>query len=180
MEAIELLGVGELMPSNAFMQLLADVACSEGSVLQPMCENILFLLVGYDPSQLNETLLPVILSHTLAGCSIKTVAHYAQEISAVEGGFRLWDFYAGNLAEYGSLFPPSYDLAAISTPVSLFYSDNDLFGDPTDVHELNTALGNSLGEYRVPLSSFAHMDFLWANDVKTLVNDEVLETIQNN
>ncbi|XP_069679661.1 lipase 3-like isoform X3 [Periplaneta americana] len=54
MEAIELLGVGELMPSNAFMQILADVACSEGSVLQPMCENILFLLVGYDPSQLNE------------------------------------------------------------------------------------------------------------------------------
>ncbi|XP_069679659.1 lipase lipl-1-like isoform X1 [Periplaneta americana] len=99
MEAIELLGVGELMPSNAFMQILADVACSEGSVLQPMCENILFLLVGYDPSQLNETLLPVILSHTPAGYSTEMVAHYAQEISAVEGGFRLWDFYAGNLAE---------------------------------------------------------------------------------
>ncbi|XP_069679660.1 lipase 3-like isoform X2 [Periplaneta americana] len=66
MEAIELLGVGELMPSNAFMQILADVACSEGSVLQPMCENILFLLVGYDPSQLNEL-------KEASGCGISTL-----------------------------------------------------------------------------------------------------------
>ncbi|XP_069688423.1 lipase 3-like [Periplaneta americana] len=180
MAALQLLGVGELMPNNGFMKILSDLACTEGSIFQPMCQNILFLIVGYDSSQLNKTVLPVILAHTPAGASTKSLSHYAQEISAIEGGFRQWDFYLGNWMQYGSIFPPEYQLSHDIVPTTLFYGDNDLFGDPTDVHQLNTALGKSLEEYRVPLSSFAHMDFLWANDVKTLVNDKVLEVIQSN
>lgn len=30
-----------------------------------------------------------------------------------------------NVLKYGSLFPPKYDLASITAPVYLHYSDND-------------------------------------------------------
>ena len=49
---------------------------------QALCESVLFLLCGYDPAQLNETLLDTIVHHTPAGASTFTILHYAQEVTS--------------------------------------------------------------------------------------------------
>lgn len=50
--------------------------------------------------------------------------HYAQEIQS--GKFRQYDYgRAKNLLIYNSVEPPDYDLASITVPIALFYSDND-------------------------------------------------------
>ncbi len=61
------------------MDVLADIFC-DASWLQGVCESVLFLLCGFDPAQVNETLLETIVQHTPAGTSTYTVLQYAQEI----------------------------------------------------------------------------------------------------
>ena len=76
-----LFGIGEFLPSNAFMDALADLLCDEDSVPE-LCGSVLFLLCGFDSAQLNMTLLDTIVHHTPAGASSKTLVHYAQEMSS--------------------------------------------------------------------------------------------------
>ncbi|PSN57495.1 hypothetical protein C0J52_01607 [Blattella germanica] len=45
----------------------------------------------------------------------------------------------------------------------------------TDVTALYKALPNVIGNFRVPLTQFNHLDFLWGTDAKILVYDKVVE-----
>ena len=65
-----MLGLGEFLPSNMFMDILAAITCSEGSV-QEICESVMFLLCGFDEAQVNRTLLETIVRHTPAGSSTR-------------------------------------------------------------------------------------------------------------
>ena len=76
-----LFGYGEFLPSSAFMDALADIVCDKNSLPQ-LCENIVFLLVGFDSGQANLTLMDTIVHHTPAGASSKTIVHYAQEMAS--------------------------------------------------------------------------------------------------
>ena len=62
------------------MDLIASFACSDGSVLEFVCENIVFLLCGYDEKQMNSTMMATVASHIPAGTSSYTIIHYAQEV----------------------------------------------------------------------------------------------------
>jgi hypothetical protein len=44
-----------------------------------------------------------------------------------------------------------------------------------DILLLYKHLQNPVGSFKVPLSEFNHLDFLWGNDAKTLVYDYVIE-----
>ena len=65
-----MLGLGEFLPSNWFMDLLAEVACQEGAG-QTICESVMFLLCGFDEAQVNTTLLETIIHHAPAGSSTR-------------------------------------------------------------------------------------------------------------
>ena len=45
------MGLGEFIPSNWFMDIVASLFCSDGSWLEGVCENVVFLLCGYDSKQ---------------------------------------------------------------------------------------------------------------------------------
>merc|ERR1712130_1031673 len=49
------MGVGEFLPSNWLMDLIADFACGPNNPLEIICENVVFLLTGYDEQQMNKT-----------------------------------------------------------------------------------------------------------------------------
>merc|ERR1712121_218715 len=78
-DIMTLLGVGEFLPSNWLVDCIATYFCHEEDITQPICTNVLFLLLGYDYTQLNTTLLPDILHHTPAGTSPHTLLPHAQE-----------------------------------------------------------------------------------------------------
>ena len=78
---MEFLGIGEFFASNWLMDILADLICDE-DFLPELCEDVIFLLMGFDKAQFNETLLNRIMHHTPAGTSARTVVHYIQEVDS--------------------------------------------------------------------------------------------------
>uniref|UniRef100_A0A1B6LG62 Uncharacterized protein n=2 Tax=Graphocephala atropunctata TaxID=36148 RepID=A0A1B6LG62_9HEMI len=110
----------------------------------------------------------MILGHVPAGTSTKTLVHYAQEIKSRM--FQKYDYGAErNIILYNSTTPPLYNLSQVTVPVSLHYGDNDLLASPTDVSTLFSQLKSAVGMFRVNLSSFNHLDFLWGRDARSLV-----------
>ena len=80
---------------------------------------------------MNKTLLPDILHHTPAGASTYTVLHYAQE-KHQHDGFHAYDWGKDqtNFQHHGTYEVPQYSLADVTTPVALYWSDNDYFAMP--------------------------------------------------
>jgi lysosomal acid lipase/cholesteryl ester hydrolase len=69
-------------------------------------------------------MLPLILTHTPAGTSLKTVIHYAQGIQSKK--FRQYDYgFKMNTKFYNSSSPPEYNLSKIDVPIELFWGKND-------------------------------------------------------
>ena len=68
-----------------------------------------------------QTLLPVILGHTPAGTSAKTVAQFAQGYNSKR--FCHFDFgdSESNKRVYGLSQPPDYDLSRVNLPVLLYW-----------------------------------------------------------
>ncbi|KAG8230455.1 hypothetical protein J437_LFUL009944 [Ladona fulva] len=121
---INMFGIGEFMPSSDFLDFVGAIACNDHAITKDLCDNIFFLLCGYDTVELNQTMVPVIAGHSPAGTSSKTLIHYAQEINS--GKFRQFDYgLFGNLKRYGKATPPEYDLSLVTAPVYLHYSEND-------------------------------------------------------
>lgn len=51
---IKLMGGTELNPSNQFTIMAGKALCQEEAVTQIVCENFMFLVVGYSTDQLNS------------------------------------------------------------------------------------------------------------------------------
>lgn len=154
----------------------ASGVSDDSSAGPAQCRNILCQIAGFNPAQMNVTMLPVIAGHTPAGSSTNSVVHYGQLIRS--GGFRQFDHGVRNIVRYGSLQPPAYDLSRVVAPVALHYSANDYLAAVRDVHELAAALPNVVGEFLVPDPLFTHMDFVWAIEVERLVYGEVFRLMQ--
>lgn len=171
---MRMLGVTEFLPSDKMMVLGGQKLCEDSSVLQEACVNALFLISGYDSAHMNRTMLSAILQNTPAGASVKQFIHFAQGINS--GRFRLFDLgIVRNLMEYGSLYPPSYPLNRITAPVFLHYGDNDWLASVTDVWILQQQLGDSAQLLRVPDSRWNHLDFIYGNDAKYLLYENIIE-----
>ncbi|KAJ6636984.1 Gastric triacylglycerol lipase, partial [Pseudolycoriella hygida] len=175
---IKFFGANEFLPQNKILQFLAKYGCELTEAEKYICENTVFVLCGFDKAQYNETLMPVIFGHTPAGTSTKTVVHYAQEIHE-KGNFQYFDYGTKeNLVRYGQEHPPQYHLQNISTPIALFYAQNDWLAGPEDVSLLFDKLHRStIGMFKVPFDSFNHVDFIWGKDAPTLVYSKMLEVM---
>lgn len=172
------LGANEFLPQNKILQFLAKYGCELTDAERYICENTVFVLCGFDKAQYNETLMPVIFGHTPAGTSTKTVVHYAQEIHE-KGNFQYFDYGTKeNMVRYGQENPPNYQLQNISTPIALFYAQNDWLAGPEDVSLLFDKLHRStIGMFKVPFDSFNHVDFIWGKDAPALVYSKMLEVM---
>nr|CAD7415932.1 unnamed protein product [Timema poppensis] len=80
---MKMIGMHEFLPNSEFLTLVGGVFCNDDAITQQLCDNILFLLCGYDQDQLNTTALPVLLGHIPAGASTNQMVHYAQGVNSV-------------------------------------------------------------------------------------------------
>jgi len=175
----EHMGLGEFMPSNWIMNILADLACSEGSWFEGACENLLFIICGFDEAQTNSTMMETILNHTPAGTSTFTVLQYAQGVNSKKFMGFDWGNDEDNILHHGTKDPPQYDLTAVNARVALYWSDGDWLAQPEDLLKLFSQLPNIYKNYQVPFCGWNHLDYLWGIEVNKYVNYPFLEMIEH-
>ncbi|XP_053606911.1 lipase 3-like [Plodia interpunctella] len=175
--ALSLLGVGEFFPNNNVMTWAGQALCMDEVVTQILCSNIIFLMGGWNESQHNATMIPVIMGHSPAGASARQFVHYAQSIAGRQ--FQRYDHgtLLANRRAYGTWSPPRYNLSKITTPVFLHYSDTDPMAHVRDVDRLFRELGRPIGKFRVSEPKFSHFDFIWAIDGKELLYDRIINLL---
>lgn len=171
---LEWFGTRAFLPSNRIIHFMSKYICDQTTWEADLCENVFFLLSGADPTNFNKDMVPIITSHTPAGTSTYTVIHYMQEFYSQERFQRMDWGEKVNLIEYGQPTPPPYNLTTVTAPVILFWGENDWLATPKDVAWLAKRLGNLQGFYRVNLTEFNHLDFLWATNVDQLLYNQLL------
>jgi hypothetical protein len=53
---LDLMGVYEFLPHTELLSLIGEVLCNDNAITVDICSNVLFLIAGYDSSQLNKVL----------------------------------------------------------------------------------------------------------------------------
>ncbi|CAH1395539.1 unnamed protein product [Nezara viridula] len=172
----DFLHIYNVLPSSPFMRGVDKLFCKTLPFTNILCENILFLIAGYDSQELNMTLLPVITKYTPAGASSKQLIHFSQ-IAHSGQKFAQYDYgWYENLVRYHHPYPLEYNVSRITTPVTLHYSHNDWVSGIKDVLMLKSKLPNA-EDILVPFFYFNHLDFMWAKDAWTLLYKPMLEII---
>ncbi|XP_055851914.1 lipase 1-like [Episyrphus balteatus] len=169
---LKIIGAHEFLPNGSFVKYFSQFVCDDDSIVQSICSQVMFIIVGFDKAQMNHTMLPVILGHSPAGSSTKQLIHFAQLKSS--GHFRQFDHgYIGNWRRYGRFSPPDYPLENVMAKVALHYGANDWLTVPKDVDRLDQALPNVIGKFLVKFSEFNHLDFVWGIDARELLYNKV-------
>ncbi|KAF2901552.1 hypothetical protein ILUMI_04630 [Ignelater luminosus] len=170
---LNMVGIKEFLPNTGFLGKVGNILCKEKSVMEVLCTNALFAIAGFDHQQMNETLLPIIMGHTPAGCSVKQLLHYGQLINS--GKFQAWNYgTSGNEKFYNNTLPPTYLLSKVTSPVYLYYSKNDWVSAETDVLKLAGELSNVQEKILVKDGQFNHVDYLFGIDAREYVYDDVI------
>ncbi|KAK7871903.1 hypothetical protein R5R35_009712 [Gryllus longicercus] len=167
----KLIGYNELLPSKILQTIFGKI-CRDKLPSKIICVNLIYFFCGYNPEELNSTMLPVLLSHMPEGTSARTLLHYMQEFLADE--FQMWDYGPTNIFHYGSRSPPKYNLSKVTAPVALYYSIGDTLSDKMDVDRLYRNIINPIGKFQVPKDHFSHMDFIWGIHSKELIFDLII------
>ncbi|KAJ8728241.1 hypothetical protein PYW08_016626 [Mythimna loreyi] len=171
------MGFYEFFPSNDLVKHFTPIVCGTEELAEIICSNMMFQLCGFNAAQLNISQLPVIFAHQPGGASTKQVEHYSQAV--LSGKFRRFDYEdIKNIQKYGAKEPPEYAVEKITTPIVLFYSDNDWLVSFDDTEVLRKRLKNVVEVYQVPDPYFNHVDYLFAKDVKTLVFNKLSSIIK--
>ncbi|XP_062510288.1 gastric triacylglycerol lipase-like isoform X2 [Corticium candelabrum] len=171
-ELFKILGVNDFAPSGPLTHYFAQQIC--GSKLEVTCGNIVFLIAGFDEANLNKSRIPVYLSHTPAGTSVRDFVHFAQEYKS--GKFQKYDFGSSkaNADHYnGMTTPPMYNLTDFYVPVYTYAGSNDWIADPSDVSSLIPQLKTLRGN--MTIEGYNHMDFIWGTDARKKVYGDVIQ-----
>jgi pimeloyl-ACP methyl ester carboxylesterase len=152
-----------------------------GVVGSHLCEDVIMALVGWDPRNANFSRVPDYVSFDPAGTSVKNMDQWRQW--RLSGRWQMYDYgRAGNEARYGSPDPPAFDPAAIAgrggggggddPRLSFVSGGRDTLADPQDVAELEAAIHARFASRQI--ADYNHLDFLWAENAKTRVYDDLL------
>ncbi|EGZ17289.1 hypothetical protein PHYSODRAFT_502128 [Phytophthora sojae] len=184
------LGFTSFLPHNDLLTvLLSDVVCTN---VAEICNSAISLIAG--PSDnLNATRIPVYLSQTPAGTSVKNMAHYAQGIR--DDTFASYDYGCScvrllginlcsslickNKAVYGSFDPPAYPVGKMVYPRTGFYiGATDTFATSTDIAQIRSALPSGTIVHEKTVAAFSHLDFTWAQNANELVYQDLLSQLK--
>jgi len=148
--------------------------CKQGPLGASLCRDMMLHVFGRNPKSLKMDLLHVINHHYPSGGSLRTIAHALQNHKSGEK-FTQFDYgRRENVERYGTAEPPEYDLAMVTVPVYIFWSQNDPISPPQDVAWIAENLANVKASIRVPDPLYNHMDFVWHESNNVLVNPRLL------
>ena len=153
------IGVNELFPANWVVTGTMTVLCG---TLPQICNLGMKLISDDMPSLNNQKSTKLYFRRFPSGSSVKTLAHYAQEIH--NHFFEEFDYgEEQNLRQYGQSWPPILDLTITNDiPVGLFVGDGDKLATVKDNHWLKGQLHNNLKFYKE--YHMGHLSFMIGQD----------------
>nr|XP_048294617.1 tear acid lipase-like protein [Myodes glareolus] len=139
------------------------------------CNDVLTLLFGYDPKNLNESRLDVYAGQAPAGTSVQTLLHYAQGVRT--GVFQAYDWGSPflNMLHYNQRTPPPYKVNDMKVPTAMWSGGKDILADPIDVRHLEANISNLI--YYKKIADYNHMDFVIGLNARDKVFDEIVAFI---
>jgi len=173
-EIFEIFGDKSFLPNNIILDEIGGHLCKSEPF---MCADVIFLLCGWDKENLNYTRLPVYMTHTPAGTSVRNIAHWSQQVKT--GKFQMYDYgSAQNKIHYnGSTTPPLYKPEQLKSPkMALFYGDKDDLADPTDVRKLISVFPDSNKPVHIDEQKlYSHLDYTWGMDAFQKIYPNVVQ-----
>ena len=167
----KMFGINRFLPSDNFIKFLADKICP---IDEQMCAAGIYLLGGYDKKNLNQTRLPVYLSHYPAGTSVKNMFHLLQLLRS--NVFQKYDYgEMGNLIRYHTSHPPIYHFETIKIPVVLISGSNDWLAVPENVQWIAEKLPNVISSHEIP--GYNHFDFIWGMTASKNVYEKIINAL---
>ncbi|XP_017122250.1 lipase 3 [Drosophila elegans] len=165
----------ELIPHNNLVNRVVDNTCHYASAI---CDNAFIMFANGGYVNANASSMKVLIETHPAGSSSNQGIHYLQLWESKE--FRQYDWGTKKNNEiYGQDLPPDYDLSLITAPTHSYSSNNDALCGPKDVDTMVKNFVHLKEDYRVPVQSFNHLDFIIARNMKELVNDPIIKRINS-
>ncbi|XP_052014600.1 tear acid lipase-like protein [Apodemus sylvaticus] len=155
---------------NAILQFL----CHREKIATA-CNNLLTVIFGYNPKNLNESRLDVYIGHIPAGTSIQSILHFSQGIRS--GLFQKYDWGSEslNMQHYNQSTPPIYKIENMKVRTAIWSGGQDLLGDPIDTENLAAKTPNLVYHKKIP--DYDHLGFILGKDVAIQVYKNVIEFI---
>ncbi|GFS03857.1 lipase [Elysia marginata] len=168
---LDTFGHGEFDFPEPFHHQWMGALCQKWGEL--ICENMVFLLCGFDPTSFNASRSDVYLSHVPAGASSFTLMQWVQGVKS--GRFQHFDYgEQENLRKYGQKTPPLYNPRNVKVPVAVFRGGHDSLADTTDVEWLLPQL-NVTHDIYVP--RYQHTDMVYGFDAVTSVYGHIVNIV---
>jgi len=169
------LGTRNFLPSSWVTREVAKLVCGHG-IFQYICTSIVFLISGYDVTNLDKNRIPVIMTHTPAGTSVKNIIHFSQMIRSNK--LQMYDYkWNGNMHKYMQPYPPTYDIEQMSVPVALFTGTADWLATPEDIDMyLRPFLPNLI--YDQTDKFWNHVDFVWGKNANEIIYENVISLLK--
>ena len=140
------------------------------------------------------------MHHSPAGTSSKTLLHVLQLVKSgnhmvynilhlkhtlITGGFHGFDWGSklANNQHHGHEGIPTYNLYDVEYPVAVYYGDNDLLADISDVEKTTSELpfivsSPNIMIHEVDYENWNHMDFVWGMDAKEFVYKDLIQNLK--
>ncbi|KAJ5066379.1 lipase [Anaeramoeba ignava] len=175
-EFLEMFGYQDFLPQTWWLKLIADTICA---AWPSICENVLFLITGTDPGNLNQTRMPVIINHTPAGTSTKNMMHWSQLVFT--NRWQMFDYgKQGNIEMYGVDPPPEFPAERITHPISFYFGGKDSLVTQANWEMLFAKLSPDVDHEVTVIDKYEHMDMLWALDAYKILNPNVVADLKKN
>jgi len=179
---LDFLGQYEFLAKDSLVTDLKDKLWSKVSSLVTgdahlNTQNALFAIAGCP--QADPENLAIVVAHEPSGTSSRNLHHFGQCVTS--GVFRAYRFRTEeeNMATYGLVEPPRYDLEMVTCPVMLYWGDSDWLAQPRGVATIAAQLPTLVESVRVDHGGFNHLDFLWGKDSVPLLYNQLLEVISH-
>ncbi|EDW12727.1 lipase 1 [Drosophila mojavensis] len=141
------------------------------------CLYYMWKLLGKNPAEFNETMIPVIMHHVPAGASSSQFLHYLQ----LHKSDRFCSYDHGekeNQRIYGQAQPPEYPLEKVTAPVALYYTQNDYLTAVKDVKRLIERLPKVVEDHLYEYMKWNHIDMVWGISARRMAQPRMLEILQ--
>ncbi|XP_045463037.1 lipase 1-like [Harmonia axyridis] len=173
----QLTNIYELPPKYINLPELLLTGCKHTTFrLRQICEISYHLGIGGDSGLFRQEMLPLVVRF-IPTASTRQPLHYSQAINS--GHFRPWDYGEDqNYEIYGRAMPPDYPIENITTPIAIYYGNNDILTSLEDIEEISDVLPNVVRRYLIPNVKWTHMDFIMATNAARMLNIPLLNFLK--